>query len=112
MASTTKHKEYQNRRNRTLRERAIQLLGGACAHCGLTDRRCLQIDHVNGGGTRELREVGNQGICARIAKTQQTEGYQLLCANCNWIKRYERGETRSQRRPLQLLLDFSSPVGI
>jgi len=22
----------------------------------------------------------------------QTEGYQLLCANCNWIKRVCRGE--------------------
>jgi 5-methylcytosine-specific restriction endonuclease McrA len=30
----------------TLRNQALDILGGACARCGFRDRRALQIDHI------------------------------------------------------------------
>lgn len=71
----------------------IALLGGECIICGETDIRCLQIDHINGGGTKERR--GNSGgyyknILEKIKGGSKE--YQILCANHNWIKRFENNE--------------------
>lgn len=85
------------------REAVLVLLGSKCnwPACTWTDPRALQIDHVNGGGTKEARKLGNVGILNKILKmaTPETE-YQLLCANHNWVKRCERHETKDQRPPL------------
>ena len=56
------------------------------------DWRALQVDHKNGGGTRERNRIQSMGIYRKVLK--DSSGYQLLCANCNWIKRYEREEHR------------------
>lgn len=77
-----------------LRSYCLQKLGGQCLRCGFSDARALQIDHVNGGGSKESRttRLGTpryyRKVFAAVAGI-----YQLLCANCNWIKRHERGET-------------------
>jgi predicted Zn-ribbon and HTH transcriptional regulator len=78
---------YRQRRNTVLR-----LLGGKCVRCGFGDPRALQIDHVKGDGCntpfRDYRKA--------IKIIRALPGiYQLLCANCNWIKRAERGEHRT-----------------
>lgn len=83
-------KEY----NKRIRKEAMQLLGGKCVKCGFDDWRALQFDHINGGGTKDtMSMVGmkNKVILDRIKAG--SKDYQLLCANCNWIKRYEKGET-------------------
>jgi len=54
---------------------------------GCEDPRCLQIDHVNGGGNIE-RKKGVRTIGTYRHVLMDKKGlYQLLCANCNWIKR-------------------------
>ena len=73
------------------RQRALELLGGKCSRCGFSDPRALQIDHINGGGVQEHKRLGGRRITKKVAEGY-TEGYQLLCANCNWIKRVENGE--------------------
>lgn len=83
--------ESGNEVRRRQRSAAVAMLGSICARCGFDDIRALQIDHVNGGGAQETRRGGYQRMVARIARGM-TEGYQLLCANCNWIKRHENGE--------------------
>lgn len=71
----------------TIRLNALLVLGPICVNCGFTDTRALQIDHVNGGGCKERRKTGGtRAIYAKIARGN-IEGYQVLCANCNWIKR-------------------------
>jgi len=50
----------------------------------------LQINHKNGGGGIELKSIGALKIY-KAAKDGHPD-YQLLCANCNWIKRAEMGE--------------------
>ena len=69
----------------------ITKMGGECVRCGFSDYRALQIDHINGGGVREIREKGQYHSSKEILKGN-TDKYQLLCANCNWIKRYENKE--------------------
>lgn len=72
------------------------LLGNKCTMCGNTDQRILQIDHVHGGGTKERKKFhGDMGKYYRHILRKLQEGskeYQLLCANCNLIKRVERRE--------------------
>ncbi len=83
--------------NRIERKIALfALLGGCCKHCGFADHRALQIDHVNGGGCKDRNGVKSQQHYRRVLKSVRAgEGkFQLLCANCNWIKRWERGESR------------------
>jgi len=84
---------YHRNRYRKNRQVAINLLGRVCAKCGFDDPRALQIDHVNGGGTRERRLKKNTSARLLMDVINDRSGkYQLLCANCNWIKRSENGE--------------------
>ena len=89
------HKEqkrnYGKRYYIKLRGDVIHLLGSKCQDCGNNDIRVLQVDHVSGGGSKEHRELGWVRIMRKI-RNGQTDGYQLLCANCNWIKRWEMKE--------------------
>ena len=67
-------------------------LGHSCARCGFADKRALQIDHVNGGGSAETKKYHRNLNYYRKIVSDDTGKYQILCANCNWIKRSERGE--------------------
>lgn len=81
------------------RKEALQHLGNKCVRCGNTDPRVLQIDHVNGGGTSQ-RRTPSWNVYAELRKILDTipgKIYQLLCANCNLIKKAERGETRKAK---------------
>lgn len=73
-------------------------LGSICVKCGFSDSRALQIDHINGGGytERKLYPTNPKKYYADILKSIKNNEckYQLLCANCNWIKRFENNETR------------------
>lgn len=76
----------------------FKVLGNKCNNCGISDFRVLQIDHINGGGGKEIRTIG-RGDCINhyykqliLDKPAFLRKYQLLCANCNWIKRYENKE--------------------
>jgi len=74
------------------RAAAIALHGSKCCKCGFSDIRALQFDHVNAGGHTHIKNESTrpsyykQIICAEVGR------FQLLCANCNWIKRHENKE--------------------
>ena len=63
------------------------LLGGLCKACGFDDPRALQIDHVGGGGAAERKKKTGTSYLLHVKKNYDSGDYQLLCANCNWIKR-------------------------
>lgn len=98
---------YDNRWRTECRRKALRKLGNKCANpaCqwlnsngerGCIDERCLQIDHVYGGGNTE-RKAGITGFTLWKAVMNDTEGkYQLLCANCNWIKKHDKKELSCQ----------------
>lgn len=83
----------------------IQLLGSKCAnpynidHGGFSTMiNCLQIDHVNGKGTKERKNLKSPFKYYEYILQQIKVGskdYQLLCANCNYIKRLLNKENRA-----------------
>jgi len=74
-----------------LRFSIFKKYGSRCIKCGFSDWRALQIDHVNGGGKKETKNLSRIHYYQKVL--QDTENrYQILCANCNWIKRIEKSE--------------------
>jgi len=111
------HQErYRNTHRKEIRERQRQvhkvnkrklfdLLGGVCLKCGFTDERALQIDHIDGGGFYERKKlkINPKGFFGYALQSvlRGEKKYQLLCANCNWIKRSENKEFyKQERKPL------------
>lgn len=95
--SPEKKREYQKRCLDKLRRKVLEILGNKCIHCGESDIRCLQIDHVNGGGCKERKKLflKHYGTYLRFVLKEiqaDSKDYQLLCANCNWKKKYNSGE--------------------
>jgi hypothetical protein len=99
--NVSKHRECQRTHRYTVRREILILLGGEiCVHCGYDkDWRCLQIDHIHGGGRHDPRTNVGSGTNMWALRNwligHQDEArliYQVLCANCNWIKRHENGE--------------------
>jgi hypothetical protein len=78
----------------------MSLLGRKCRRCGFSDERALQIDHCGGSGVKESRELGSYRLYRKVLACGG-KGYQLLCANCNWIKRHENNEHKNGSRPLR-----------
>lgn len=64
-----------------------------CKKCGFGDIRVLTIDHID-GRTKKEREnkVSGWKLYTKIRQSNYPDGYQVLCMNCQFIKRVERGE--------------------
>lgn len=77
-----------------LRAIVLEKLGGKCLVCGWDDYRALQIDHINGGGSAERKKYGSSipFLLKVLNDPNFIDTYQLLCANHNWVKRYENKE--------------------
>jgi hypothetical protein len=87
-----------------VRIQAIVLLGGKCSNPYGIDHTffetnpyyplTIQIDHINGGGCKEIKMINSIGVCRKIIKnpTKAKKEYQLLCPNCNWIKKFMNNE--------------------
>lgn len=96
------HKEYQCKwRNEHRFKKRLELLnklGNKCVRCGFSDWRALQIDKISGGHRKELKVKFNNdkdtylGRLLKLSVTDLSAEYQLLCSNCNNIKKYENGE--------------------
>ena len=93
---------WHRERNRKDREDALRAFGKVeCAKCGFSDRRALHIDHINGGGNQERKKFKDPNkyhkhICKNVSN------YQLLCANCNFIKKHEEQEKRKSKNDWNL----------
>ena len=89
-------RKNNDRYNHNVRHKVVDSLGGKCKRCGFEDIRALQIDHINGGGYQEIKKNSAKVRYRLVLESVQRKEnkYQLLCANCNWIKRYEDKEKR------------------
>lgn len=89
----TKRKQRQR-----IRLSIIEFYGGKCVKCGITDWRVLQVDHINGGGCVERKKYnGSTGLYYNYKLINTNPDLcrntrQLLCANCNTIKKVDNGE--------------------
>lgn len=57
----------------------------------ITDIRVLQLDHIEGSGKRQISSI-TSNFYLWLKRHNFPPGYQILCANCNWIKRWENKE--------------------
>jgi hypothetical protein len=68
----------------------FRILGDKCKICGFSDKRALQIDHIHNNGYKHYKNgSGTYGVYKHIIElgNEAYTEYQILCANCNWIKR-------------------------
>ena len=71
-----------------------------CNHCGDGRLPVLTVDHVNGDGAMHRKKV-RCGITFLREVIFDTSGrFQLLCMNCQWMKRHALNENK---KPRQLL---------
>ena len=67
-----------------------------CVECGEGRIACLSIDHINGNGVRQRKQLKAHGSTFYIwlRRNNFPNGYQTLCMNCQWIKRDNKGEVK------------------
>lgn len=91
--------------NRKLKERLCAIYGRKCSNpkCRWKNEdgsfRCdnidiLQLDHKKGGGAKARKGKSSFFIYRNALKEANKNKYQMLCPNCNWLKRIERKEFR------------------
>jgi hypothetical protein len=85
---------YQKCKGNAFKRRlaVIKYLGGKCTKCGLEDWRVLQINHINGGGNKDVKSKPgrNHALQQEIIAGKREGEVNLLCANCNILYEYER----------------------
>ena len=88
--------QLRARRYHRFKIQALKMYGGEepkCAWCGENRYECLQIDHINDDGYKDRRiaksSIGGGENFFRwlIKQPHQPDKYQVLCANCNVVKR-------------------------
>ena len=88
-----KHPDYHKNKSKNsywrLRLEAIKAYGGRCSQCGFDDVRALQFDHVGGGGEKHRKTMSIRMLMFWLKKNNYPKIFQLLCANCNFIKRFK-----------------------
>lgn len=56
-----------------------------CECCKESNYEFLTVDHINGGGRKHRKELGNngQGLYNWLKKNKYPPGFRILCYNCN-----------------------------
>lgn len=88
---------------RRLRLSVLTKLDLKCNKCGIFEPiYVLQIDHIYGGGNQEIKKLGGSNKYYKylddLSIQELKENYQILCANCNLIKRHENHESKGKPR--------------
>ena len=65
-----------------------------CKVCGENRIACLSIDHIYGGGEKAIRDfkLGGGKFYSWIKKNNYPKDLQVLCMNCQFVKRVENRE--------------------
>jgi len=62
-----------------------------CAECHFSDIRALSLDRINGKHKKTTKLYGDN-LYQDLKKKDYPDGWQVLCMNCQWVKRYENKE--------------------
>lgn len=84
--------QVRARRHHRYKIEVLKRYGGnppKCANCGEQRYECLQIDHITDDGWKERKKIpSGENFYSWLRKQPyQPNKYQVLCANCNAIKR-------------------------
>ena len=86
-------RKYERNRNKVL-----DLLGGSCEKCGMSDYDVLQIDHIEPINNNHKHRISNYKLFRGLASGFfELENLQILCANCHMKKTVM--EHRNKRKP-------------
>ena len=83
------YREQSRQAKYRLKEKVFNLYGRKCVICGFEDIRALTLDHVNNNGAEERKIIGERGVYRRALNEKYKSEYQILCMNCQFIKRVE-----------------------
>ena len=75
------NKEYMKNWMRERRKKCLQKYGNKCKCCGENRNEFLAFDHIQGGGTKHRKLIGN--ITDWIIKNDYPNTVRILCHNCN-----------------------------
>lgn len=91
------------------REYFLDALGGACYHCGNSDKRVLEFDHIN-----PWEKVKSVSALLQLANRdkirEEVDKCRLLCANCHKIKSLESGDYCSKALTIKKKNDIITQV--
>ena len=101
MGSRTSRKKFNDRRNKqdirytlmTLVCPQDDIFHIKCVKCGFDNYNGLQFDHKNNDGAQDRKRFkSHNAMMSYYLKNPEEaqEKLQVLCANCNWIKRNEK----------------------
>src|SRR3989304_5351132 len=127
MRKAKKQKIYLEKAKEMRKELKLEILHHyshdlKCIRCGFSDIRSLSIDHIKGNGNKHRKEIGIGNFYGNkhrkeigignfyqwIKKNNFPKGFQVLCFNCQWIKRDENNEVNkggyiTKRKPSKVL---------
>ena len=90
------YKIYNRNHNQEIKKRVLIHYYGTdppkCCHCGYADIRALTIDHIHGEGNKHRRSLTHKNFYNWLIKNKYPKGYQVLCMNCQFIKKWENEE--------------------
>lgn len=86
-----KYKSHAVKCANKLKESLFNIYGKKCSNCNFSDVRAITLDHKNNNGAKERKEIGERGCYRRALKPENFNDYQMLCMNCQFIKRREPG---------------------
>lgn len=75
-----------------------------CNICGFDNIYALTVDHINGGGNQHKKEVGGH-LYKWLIDNDYPPNFQILCANCQFIKEFSRPTYGSNNYSANLKLD-------
>jgi hypothetical protein len=83
------YREQSRLAKQRLRDKLFAAYGSTCLGCGFTDKRALTLDHILNNGSKERKAIGERGVYRRALDPKHKAEYQMLCMNCQFIKRVE-----------------------
>jgi hypothetical protein len=87
-------------RDRKLKEEVLGHYSGfpiICKRCKIDDIRVLTLDHINSDGAEHRKEVDKTKMYRWAKKNKFPAMFQVLCMNCQFIKKHECNEFNKGR---------------
>ena len=72
--------------HKQIKDQVLIKYGGVCICCKENYLPYLEIDHINGGGTKEVQKLGGGRYLHMLLELPKRDDLQILCANCHTAK--------------------------